>query len=121
MYLGPRSAWDGGVCGGAMALAMATAMLRMTADVHYATDTIAGAFIGLSFGFLLPLALHFAPWAPLPVARSMRSQPLVRASRSDGDGAPASHRVMPRFPLRDIEVAPWATQGGGGLSISARF
>jgi membrane-associated phospholipid phosphatase len=40
------------VSGSAFTCAAATAWLRMAADKHYATDVLAGAFIGSSIGFL---------------------------------------------------------------------
>lgn len=71
LTFGPPGA-DSLACGSAFALAATTAALRIIADMHYATDTLAGAGIGLLAGMLIPYVLHFAPWAPLPVARSLR-------------------------------------------------
>ena len=43
---------------GTGALALTTAILRIVADKHWATDVIAGVAVGTLVGVLLPLALH---------------------------------------------------------------
>lgn len=108
LAFGPPGA-DALACGSAFLVAGATAMLRIVADMHYATDTFAGAGIGLVAGMLFPYVLHFAPWAPLPVARALRAKA--------GADASAPH---PKSPV-SFQVMPWAGPGGGGLGLGARF
>jgi membrane-associated phospholipid phosphatase len=74
--------WDAVACGAAIAGATTTALLRITADRHYATDTLAGAVLGLGAGFVLPIALHYSDSAPLAVGRSM--------ARNDGSQDPGA-------------------------------
>lgn len=104
LTFGPRGA-DALACGTAFAVAATTAALRMVADMHYATDTLAGAGLGLVAGMLVPYVLHFAPWAPLPVGRSLHA---------DGD-------VKKHPSLVNLQVSPWGAPSGGGLAIGARF
>jgi len=94
-------------CGAAMTLAGATALLRIIADKHYATDTLVGALVGLAAGALLPYALHFASWAPFPVARDMRV-------------TPEANRVTVA-PQAAFQVAPWGAPGGAGMALSFLF
>jgi membrane-associated phospholipid phosphatase len=91
-------------CAGGMIAATATAMLRIVADMHYTTDVLTGAAIGLGAGMLLPYVLHFAPWAPFPIARDMRDRADAR-----------------RSPLVNFHVTPWGAPGGGGLLVGAQF
>jgi membrane-associated phospholipid phosphatase len=42
-----------------LALAGATAVLRIMGDMHYATDVITGAIVGTGVGVLLPYLLHY--------------------------------------------------------------
>ena len=105
MAFGPRGA-DTLACASAFGVAAATAVLRMVADMHYASDTFAGAGIGVVAGMLVPYVLHFAPWAPLPVARSLRS---------NADAAPKHKSLV------NVQVMPWAGPSGGGLGIGAQF
>lgn len=46
-------------CGAAVTVATTTALLRILADKHYATDVLTGAFVGLIAGFALPSLLHY--------------------------------------------------------------
>ena len=94
IFFGPRGA-DALGCVGGMLAATATAMLRIVADMHYASDTLVGAAIGLGAGMLLPYILHFAPWAPLPIAK--------------------------KSPLVGLHLTPWGGPGGGGIAIGAQF
>ncbi len=104
IFFGPNGV-DALGCAGGMLAAAATAMLRIVADMHYASDTIAGAAIGLTAGMLVPYILHFAPWAPFPIAKRMRN--------ADDE--------KKNTPLVGFSVSPFGTQGGGGLAISAQF
>lgn len=106
MALGPKFATLG--CGSAMTLAGATALLRIIADKHYATDTLVGAVVGLATGMLLPYALHFAPWAPIPVATDMRASAVE----------PARVATAPQTAL---QIAPWGTPGGAGMALGFAF
>jgi len=47
-------------CGGAIALASATAALRVMGDRHYVSDVFVGAAIGFGTGFAVPTLLHYA-------------------------------------------------------------
>jgi membrane-associated phospholipid phosphatase len=54
-----RSAADLFACGTGVAGALATGILRITADAHYATDVLVGWASGALFGYLLPTRMHF--------------------------------------------------------------
>lgn len=54
---GSRAA-GAGVCASAMALATSTAVLRVLGDMHWTTDVITGAALGLASGWLFPWLLH---------------------------------------------------------------
>lgn len=60
---GNRSALWIGVAGGS--LATAVGLLRMSADMHWATDVLAGATVGTLVGAGLPLLLHGREEGPL--------------------------------------------------------
>jgi membrane-associated phospholipid phosphatase len=92
-------------CAGGVMVAGMTAMLRIVADMHYATDTLVGATIGMGAGMLIPYVLHFARWAPFPVARKMRLA--ANAPRPNG--------------LVNLSVAPWGAAGGGGIAFGGQF
>jgi membrane-associated phospholipid phosphatase len=53
------SAADRWSCGGAIAGSLATGLLRMTADMHYASDVLAGWASGALFGYVLPARAHY--------------------------------------------------------------
>ena len=55
---------DAFVCASALTVATAVSVMRVIADRHYATDIVAGAFIGAAYGWLLPALLHFHRRAP---------------------------------------------------------
>jgi membrane-associated phospholipid phosphatase len=46
-------------CAVALGLAHVEGFLRISADVHYATDVIAGGAIGFSIGYLIPRLFHY--------------------------------------------------------------
>ena len=52
-------AHDTAACVSALVLAAGTGFFRIMADKHYVLDVVAGAGIGLSFGWLLPWLLHY--------------------------------------------------------------
>jgi membrane-associated phospholipid phosphatase len=51
--------WDGLACARDVVLATADGLLRIIGDRHYATDVLAGAAIGWSFGYGMPTLLHY--------------------------------------------------------------
>jgi membrane-associated phospholipid phosphatase len=51
---------DRAACIGAQAIATATAVLRVSADRHYASDVIIGAGIGTGVGYVLPTLFQYA-------------------------------------------------------------
>lgn len=51
---------DAGACVLASAGAMGTAVSRILADRHYATDVIVGLGIGFGFGYAVPVLLHYS-------------------------------------------------------------
>jgi membrane-associated phospholipid phosphatase len=55
---GNRAA-DAGVCALMIAGTVATAMTRVMADRHYASDTLVGAAVGFGSGYGLPWLLHY--------------------------------------------------------------
>jgi membrane-associated phospholipid phosphatase len=56
LYGGP---WDAVACVGSLTMAAATGLLRIIGDRHYATDVLAGAAMGLIFGYLYPRLVHY--------------------------------------------------------------
>lgn len=48
---------DGAACGGAIAMAATTGLLRILADRHYLTDVLVGGALGFLVGYLIPLAM----------------------------------------------------------------
>jgi len=46
-------------CATTMTLAATTAVFRVVADKHWATDVLTGTAVGLASGFLYPLVLHY--------------------------------------------------------------
>ena len=54
---------DAATCVSAIAIATGVAAARMSADRHWLTDNLAGAGLGLVAGWLLPVLLHYHPWA----------------------------------------------------------
>jgi len=103
IFFGPKGV-DALGCAGGMLAATATAMLRIVADMHYASDTLTGAAIGLTAGMLVPYVLHFAPWAPFPIAKRMRDVDEKKSS-----------------PLVGFSVSPFGVAGGAGIAIAAQF
>jgi membrane-associated phospholipid phosphatase len=89
-----RTALDWLICSGAATASVATGMLRMTADQHFATDVITGWGFGLLFGYVLPSIYAYS-----------------RDSHAD---APA-----PKLSLRN--VSPFVAPEGRGLQYTIRF
>ena len=57
------------VAAGGGALALGTGVLRVSADVHWATDVLAGALVGTGLGVAVPLLLHRRAEPGAPVVR----------------------------------------------------
>lgn len=57
---------DAAACISAIALATGVALGRLPADRHYLTDTFVGSGLGLAIGWLLPVLVHYHPWASSP-------------------------------------------------------
>ena len=55
-----NSVLDVGSCVLASANAVLTAVTRVAADRHYATDVIAGTSVGFAFGYAVPVLLHYS-------------------------------------------------------------
>jgi membrane-associated phospholipid phosphatase len=51
-------------CAGALTLASATALLRVSSDRHYASDVIVGVGIGSLVGYVLPTLFQYATSEP---------------------------------------------------------
>jgi membrane-associated phospholipid phosphatase len=83
---------DGLACARDLSLASADGVLRIMGDRHYATDVLTGALIGFSFGFGLPMLLHY------------------RAGASTD-----------RSPLATLSVSPMLGAGMMGLVAASRF
>lgn len=55
LYADPAA--DGAMCGGALAMAATTGLLRVLSDRHYLTDVLVGGALGFLVGYLIPLAM----------------------------------------------------------------
>lgn len=62
------------IWGSGLAIAATASYLRLAADKHYLTDTIAGAVIGSAFGFGIPYLFH-RPRSESPPAVSISAAP----------------------------------------------
>jgi membrane-associated phospholipid phosphatase len=96
---------DGALCSAAMAMAATTAMLRVVADRHYATDTLAGMATGLGAGLAVGVAV---PWAVAAVVR-----------RGHREGA-AQPRVLSRASRRP-RLAPMFDGRSAGVGLLGMF
>jgi membrane-associated phospholipid phosphatase len=56
--------WDRLACARDVVLAASDGLLRIIGDRHYATDVLAGAAIGFSFGYGMPTLLHYGVVGP---------------------------------------------------------
>lgn len=75
---------DAASCGMATLGATVGALLRMTADKHYATDVITGALVGLALSVGLGWGLHLSDRAPLTLAEGLAT-PTIPALGPRGD------------------------------------
>jgi membrane-associated phospholipid phosphatase len=57
---------DDWACVGAFSIAAATALMRVSTDVHYTSDVLTGALVGSATGILVPWLLHYRYGAPAP-------------------------------------------------------
>jgi membrane-associated phospholipid phosphatase len=60
--------WDAVACGRDVTLAAADGVLRLMADRHWATDVLAGAGLGFTFGYAMPVLLHYTASPGLSLA-----------------------------------------------------
>jgi membrane-associated phospholipid phosphatase len=67
LHRSKRSRSDTLVCAAAASGGIATGVLRITADKHFALDVIAGWVSGALFGYLLPSHFHYTPGHAGPV------------------------------------------------------
>lgn len=59
-------AGDAAACATSLTFASAVGVLRMMADLHYLSDVVIGAGVGLVSGWLLPYVLHYAQFGGGP-------------------------------------------------------
>jgi membrane-associated phospholipid phosphatase len=106
------------VWGTQLALAGATANLRVVAGKHYYSDVVVGALIGSGLGIALPV-LHGARYAPKPSEYA-----------AGGGGLLAGLLVTSLLPLKsdvpkqagvEWTVLPSLASGGVGLAADGRF
>lgn len=129
-------AWDVLSCATATAAAATTAVLRIVADRHWATDTIAGSLIGLGWGLAVPTLLHFREGAALPVAEALRTRedrPYAALMLGSAAGGVALAALVPLIvalvgveddPLEDVlalRVGPVGEGGGLGVGVDGVF
>lgn len=50
--------WDAVTCGAAVASDVTVGVLRLVTDNHYASDILAGAGLGVLFGWGVPVLMH---------------------------------------------------------------
>jgi membrane-associated phospholipid phosphatase len=80
---------DLSACLGGLAMAAATASLRVVGDRHYSSDVIAGAMLGFAIGYGMPTLLYYRGGAaPEPVAMGQ----FAVAPAADGRGLALSGR-----------------------------
>lgn len=72
---GARAA-DISMCAGAMALASTAGYLRVAADVHYATDVLGAAAVGLGSGLVLPYLLRYGAATTTPGLQRVAVAPM---------------------------------------------
>jgi membrane-associated phospholipid phosphatase len=80
---GNRAA-DAGICALMIAGTVATAMTRVMADRHYASDTLVGAAIGFGSGYGLPWLLHYRAGSPPHGAESALPRPVLVPFAAEG-------------------------------------
>lgn len=104
-----------------LALAGATANLRVRAGKHYYSDVVVGALVGTGIGTLVPV-LHGARRAPeateyVAAGGGLLTGVLVSALlKLKQESAPLKAKASV-----DWQLSPWASQGSLGLSASGRY
>lgn len=81
---------DALACAGALALATADGLLRITADAHFASDVFASGLVGLVAGYAVPYLLHFRrePPADAPVRGMLHLAGAGGPAQAGGELAP---------------------------------
>ena len=104
-----------------LALASATANLRVRAGKHYYSDVVVGGLVGSGIGILVPV-LHGARRAPeateyLAAGGGLLSGVVVSALlKLKQDSPPLKAKASV-----DWQLGPWTAPGGVGLSASGRY
>lgn len=100
-------------CGGAIAAAATTGLMRVVADAHYLSDVLVGAALGFAIGYLVPLAI-------VP-ARLRRARDRDARDRAAGESIPRAPSVA--WSLAPIlELGPPGTGTvTAGASIGGTF
>lgn len=97
LHLYGNAAADVSACLLSFAAASTTGALRILADRHYASDVFAGAIIGMTSGYVLPMLLHYR--SPVTTGDSVKHQEKSFA----------------------WSAAPTATKTGAGVSFTGVF
>lgn len=114
-------AWVWGV---EMGLATTTSLLRVRAGKHFYSDIAVGALAGTAIGVLVP-ALHtgslYKPsgreWGAMTAGIGLGVLMSKILPLDDDVSVPLTEGAI----LRDLKLAPMATEHGGGLSLGASF
>ena len=114
-------AWVWGV---EMGLATTTSLLRVRAGKHFYSDIAVGALAGAAIGVLVP-ALHtgsvYKPssrdWGAMAAGVGLGVVMSKILPLDDHVSVPLTKDTV----LRDLQLAPMATEQGGGLSLAASF
>ncbi len=104
---------DAAACGGSLALAAATGLLRIVSDRHYLSDVLVGALIGFVVGYIAPLI--FVP--------ERRTPPRIAAELDPDDEGIAAPLPGPSVMVTPT-FSPGPTglgSGSIGLSVSGTF
>jgi membrane-associated phospholipid phosphatase len=70
---------DAGACLGALTGTLATGVLRIASDRHWATDVISGYLLGFSVGYLLPTLLYYRSFQSHPESTNGSSSSALMA------------------------------------------
>lgn len=96
------AAADIGSCGGSIAAATLTGLLRVVSDRHYLSDVLIGGLLGFAVGYIVPLFV--VPSRPSAVARD----------RAHDHDVPADERSDFSW-----SIMPMGGAGEGGLTVGA--
>jgi membrane-associated phospholipid phosphatase len=75
LYAGPYA--DAATCAGSVALTLATGVLRIASENHWASDVVAGELVGFASGYVLPTLLYYRHFRVLPKQRAPSHEPRV--------------------------------------------